>query len=68
MSQSPGSACSLLPRSNPRISNFTLIGERNAAESDQGILLRAGTAGEFYNGIVVDFGEDCLDIDAAVVS
>ncbi len=60
-----GSNNTLLPRSNPRISNFTLIGERNAAESDQGILLRAGTAGEFYNGIVVDFGEDCLDIDDA---
>ncbi|WP_297730696.1 hypothetical protein [uncultured Maricaulis sp.] len=58
-----GSNNTLLPRSNPRISNFTLIGERNAAESDQGMLLRAGTAGEFYNGIVVDFGEDCLDID-----
>ena len=58
-----GSNNTLLPRSNPRISNFTLIGERNAAESDQGMLLRAGTAGELYNGIVVDFGEDCLDID-----
>ncbi|MDF1767904.1 MAG: hypothetical protein P1U43_04060, partial [Maricaulis sp.] len=55
----------LLPRSNPRIANFTLIGERGAAESDQGMLLRAGTAGELYNGIVVDFGEDCLDIDDA---
>ena len=60
-----GSNNTLLPRSNPRISNFTLIGERGAAESDQGMLLRAGTAGEFYNGIVVDFGEDCLDIDDA---
>ena len=53
----------LLPRSNPMISNFTLIGERGAAESDLGMLLRAGTAGELYNGIVVDFGEDCLDVD-----
>jgi hypothetical protein len=55
----------LLPRSNPVISNFTLIGERNAAESDIGMLLRAGTAGELYNGIVVDFGEDCFDVDDA---
>ncbi len=55
----------LLPRSNPRISNFTLIGERNAAESDIGALLRAGTAGELYNGIIVDFGEDCFDVDDA---
>jgi len=53
----------LTPRSNPMISNFTIIGERNAAESDDGMLLRAGTAGEFYNGIVVDMGEQCLDID-----
>ncbi|MBR9825924.1 MAG: hypothetical protein GYB36_09000, partial [Alphaproteobacteria bacterium] len=55
----------LTPRSNPRISNFTIIGERGAAESDDGILLRAGTAGELYNGIVVDMGEECLDIDDA---
>ena len=55
----------LTPRSNPRISNFTIIGERGAAESDDGMLLRAGTAGEFYNGIVVDMGEECLDIDDA---
>jgi hypothetical protein len=54
-----------LPRSNPSVSNFTIIGERNAAESDIGMLLRAGTAGEFFNGIVVDMGEDCLDIDDA---
>ena len=53
----------LTPRSNPRIANFTIIGERNAAESDDGILLRAGTAAELYNGIVVDMGEECLDID-----
>ena len=53
----------LLPRSNPTIANFTIIGERNAAESDIGMLLRAGTAGAFYNGVVVDMGEDCLDVD-----
>ncbi|WP_417482102.1 hypothetical protein [Maricaulis sp.] len=56
----------LLPRSNPRISNFTLIGQRNGTgsnDSDQGMLIRAGTAGELYNGIVVDFGNECLDID-----
>ena len=56
----------LLPRSNPTISNFTLIGRRNGTgsnDSDEGMLIREGTAGEFYNGIVVDFGNACLNID-----
>ena len=54
------------PRSNPMIANFTLIGNRNGTgsnDSDQGMLIREGTAGQLYNGIVVDFGDDCIDID-----
>jgi hypothetical protein len=56
----------LLPRSNPMIANFTLIGQRlgtGSNDSDQGMLIRAGTAGALYNGIVIDFGNECLDID-----
>ena len=55
-----------LPRSAPIISNFTLLGNRNGTgsnDSDQGMLLREGTAGLLYNGIVADFGDDCFDVD-----
>jgi len=51
------------PRSNPNISNFTLIGVRGSESSDTGILVREGTAGTLVNGIVVDFEGDCLDVD-----
>ena len=52
-----------LPRSNPTIANFTLIGVRGSSSSDTGMLLREGTAGTLVNGIVVDFNQDCLDVD-----
>ena len=58
-----GDTNSLLPRSNPTISNFTLIGVRGSSASDTGMLLREGTAGRLMNGIVVDFEGDCLDVD-----
>jgi hypothetical protein len=58
-----GGANDQLPRSNPIISNFTLIGDSAGAESDQGILIREGSAGQFYNGIVTNFTDECLDID-----
>jgi hypothetical protein len=54
---------SALPRSNPTIANFTLIGVRGSSSSDSGMLLREGTAGTLVNGIVVDFNQDCLDVD-----
>ncbi len=50
------------PRSNPTISNITLIGE---AEADIGILLREGTRASIYNAIVKGFGDGCLAIDQA---
>ncbi|MBO6766417.1 hypothetical protein [Maricaulis sp.] len=59
-------ANNLTPRSNPMISNFTLIGNRNGSgsnDSDQGMLIREGTAGQLYNGLVVNFGDDCIDVD-----
>ena len=58
-----GGANDQLPRSNPMISNFTLIGDELGAESDQGMLIREGTAGQLYNGIVTNFTDECLDID-----
>lgn len=54
------------PYSNPKIYNFTLIGpgpNLSGGESDYGMLLREGTKGEWYNGIVLGFGEKGLVID-----
>ncbi len=49
---------SLLPRSNPSVYNVTLVGgDASGNESDDGILLREGTAGKIYNSIVTGFGE-----------
>jgi hypothetical protein len=56
----------LEPRSNPVIYNTTLIGApdtRNGSESDIGMLLREGTAGQFYNFIVMGFKEEGVNID-----
>ncbi len=50
----------LLPRSNPTLSNLTLIGQDN---TDIGILVREGTAATIVNTIVSGFGEAGLDID-----
>lgn len=56
----------LLPRSFPRIYNFTLVGapdDADGSESDIGMLIREGTAGIFHNGIVMGFKEEGLEID-----
>ncbi|MCD5383272.1 hypothetical protein LR066_00735 [candidate division WOR-3 bacterium] len=52
-----------VPYSNPIISNFTLIGVKDSPKSDIGMLLRRGTRGKLYNGIIMGFGETGLDID-----
>ena len=55
------------PVSKPRIANMTIIGNNFDGEDDsEGILLRAGTAGELYNFIVTgpaDMGE-CFEINS----
>ncbi|MEM8772960.1 MAG: hypothetical protein AAGD92_15030 [Pseudomonadota bacterium] len=48
------------PRSNPTITNYTLVGDPN---EDIGMLIREGTAGTFVNGVVTGWGDACLDID-----
>jgi len=56
----------LLPRSNPALYNFTLIGDPDTTEgpeSDDGMLVREGTAGTFRNFIVTGFKETGLNID-----
>lgn len=50
------------PRSNPTISNVSLIG---VADADIGILLREGTRASIHNAIVKGFGDGCLAIDQA---
>lgn len=50
------------PRSNPEISNMTLIGSANSA---YGMLLRRGTAADLKNVIITGFGKGCIDIDDA---
>jgi hypothetical protein len=51
------------PFSNGMIANFTLIGDKQGEESDIGMLLREGTKGYYYNGIVMNFGDCGLDVD-----
>jgi len=52
----------LTPRSNPIISNLTFVG---GAASDTGVVLRAGTNADLYNGIVTGFQDAGFDIDDA---
>ncbi len=51
----------LLPRSNPTVSNFTFVG---GAAGDTGMVIRAGTAGRFLNGIITLFQDAGVDIDS----
>lgn len=53
-----------LPRSAPRFSNFTLIGDGGTGTSGEGIQVRAGTAGSIINGIVTNF-EQGLEFNPA---
>ncbi|MEQ8405013.1 MAG: hypothetical protein RKE49_07940 [Oceanicaulis sp.] len=55
-----GDANDALPRSNPSIANFTLVGDPN---TDIAMLLREGTAGTLINGVATGFGDNCLDVD-----
>lgn len=50
------------PRSNPTISNMTIIGSKN---STYGMLLRRGTGAHIANTIVTGFGSACIDFDDA---
>lgn len=51
----------LLPRSNPTVSNFTFVG---GASGDSGMVIRAGTAGSFFNGLITTFQDAGVDIDS----
>lgn len=51
------------PRSNPTLSNLTIIGAPDSDTSDYGMLLREGTAASIHNALVVGFNDACLDVD-----
>lgn len=56
----------LLPRSAPVMYNFTLLGDpdtNEGNESDDGMLIREGTAGTFRNFIVYGFKEWGVNVD-----
>jgi len=53
----------LEPRSAPTISHVTLVGVDGGANSDVGILLREGTAGDLSNVVVTGFADACLAVD-----
>jgi hypothetical protein len=56
----------LEPRANPTLYNLTLLGDpdmNEGAESDEGILLREGTAATIRNTIVMGFKEVGLNIN-----
>ncbi len=54
-----------LPRSAPMIANFTFVGN---SSTDTGIVARAGTAGNFANGVITGFGDAGIDIDEDATS
>lgn len=67
-SDNNGSNNDLLPRSSPTIYNWTLVGDPDSdegSESDDGMLIREGTAGTFRNFIIMGFKEWGLNIDQA---
>lgn len=51
------------PRSNPTISNITIIGKGENPKLLNGILLRRGTAARIYNTIVTGRFQNCINID-----
>ena len=57
-----------LPRSNPNIYNYTLIGDPSiGSTSNRGMTIRRGTAGKLRNGIIMGFATNSgIDIDDTV--
>ena len=58
-----------MPYTDPMIYNVTLVGKGldgaggTAGESNDGMRLRRGTAGDIFNAIVIGFGSDGVDVD-----
>ncbi|MBN8884661.1 MAG: hypothetical protein J0I77_02985 [Rudaea sp.] len=52
----------LLPRTRPVISNLTMIGSANGNE---GMRIRRGSGGIYYNTVVTGFADTCFNVDGA---
>ncbi len=52
-----------LPRSQPVLSNISLVGVPTSTRSDYGMLLREGTGAEIHNAVILGFEDACIDID-----
>ncbi|MCO5113948.1 MAG: hypothetical protein M9899_07215 [Bdellovibrionaceae bacterium] len=55
---------SVTPRSNPTLSNITIIGKGKNPKLFNGIMLRHGTGGRIYNTLVAGNFQNCLNIDS----
>lgn len=55
---------SVTPRSNPTLSNITIIGKGTNPKLFNGIMLRHGTGGRIYNTLVTGNFQNCLNIDS----
>lgn len=55
---------SALPRSNPTLSNVTIVGKGSNPKLFNGIMLRHGTAAQIYNTIVTGNFQNCLNVDS----
>jgi hypothetical protein len=50
------------PRSNPSLSNVTLVGSGNPNIAQRGLLLRHGTGGDLRNFLITGFTTEALDV------
>lgn len=53
-------AFDLLPRTQPKVSNVTLVG---VASGNEGLRIRRGSAGNYYNVVATGFGQECLNFN-----
>lgn len=57
------------PRSNPTLSNISIVGSGHSNMAQRGLLLRRGTGGDFRNFLVTGFTTEALDLgDEATAS
>jgi trimeric autotransporter adhesin len=56
------------PRSNPVLSNFTILGAKGGAAKGGSALFRAGTAVDMQNSIFSGAKKGCIDIDDAATT
>ncbi|MCC6560895.1 MAG: hypothetical protein IT478_06025 [Xanthomonadales bacterium] len=53
-------AFDLLPRTQPRVANVTLIG---VGSGNEGVRIRRGSGGNYYNLVATGFGQECLNFN-----